>query len=53
MASQKLYDNVDLSLTLNDRFHVWYYGQKSHIVKVISAILPKTIVKTIKEKIRG
>lgn len=53
MASQKLYDNVDLSLTLNDRFHVWYYGQKNRIVKVVSGILPKNIVKMIKEKIRG
>ena len=53
MSSQKLYDNVDMKLTLNDRLHVWYYGQKSYFVKVVSAILPKNVVKSIKGKIKS
>lgn len=53
MASQKLYDNVDLSLRLSDRLHIWYYGMKSHFVKIVSGILPKTMVKSIKNKIKN
>lgn len=52
MASQKLYENVDMTLTFNDRIHICYYGIKSYWVKKISAILPKNAVKSIKTIIR-
>jgi len=52
MASQKICDNVDLSITLYDKFFIHYYGLKSYMVRVVSSLLPNQIVKTIKEKIR-
>lgn len=52
MASQKICDNVNLKLTLDDKLHIHYFGMKSYIVKEISKILPKKVVKNIKAKIR-
>lgn len=52
MASQKLCENVDLKLSMNDRLHVEYYGLKSYMVRVISHILPKKTVSNIKKLIR-
>ncbi len=52
MASQKICDNVDLALTLNDIIHIHYYGMKSHMVRIISRLLPSHTVKAIKEIIR-
>ena len=52
MASQKICDNVDLALTLKDKLHIYYYGMKSSMVRIISRFLPSGTVKTIKEAIR-
>ena len=52
MASQKICDNVDLSLTFNDKIHIHYYGMKSHVIRIISKLLPSRTVKAIKETIR-
>ena len=53
MASQRLYDNVDLSLSNYDSFFIHYYGLKSKLVKEGSRILPKKLVKAIKNIIKN
>lgn len=52
MASQKICDNVSLTLTLNDKLHIHYYGAKSYVVRLASNILPSKLVKNIKDVIR-
>lgn len=52
MASQKLCNNVDLTLSINDIMHIEYYGFISYMVRVISHILPKKTVSNIKKLIR-
>lgn len=52
MASQKICDNVNLKISFNDKVHIEYYWLKSSMVKKISHILPRSIVKSIKSLLR-
>ena len=51
MASQKICDNIDLSLSLKDKLCIEYYGFMSKAIKHISHVLPRNVVVKIKKLI--
>lgn len=52
MASQKICDNVDLSISLLDKLHIKLGGGKGYVVKIMSRILPKESIAKIKNILR-